>query len=319
MISINFEEQEIDLRENESVLEGLIRAGHEVPNGCRAGVCQSCIMVSDERIDVSEAQQGLTEAQKDLNYFLSCQCRPSERFEVKRAKILEKRIRGRVVSKSMIGRNVISLRVKAPLEYRPGQYVTLWRGRNLARSYSLASHSYYSDFLEFHIKYVRGGEFSPWIWHELSVGDGIDIRGPLGTCIYSGDKEQPILMLALGTGLSPIYGILQDALVKGHKAPIDVLIAAKTARDFYLVNELKEIERRNKKVRIKFLSQEDETNFAQKGNIYDYTKEVFPSLDEHKVYICGAESFVRKLRKQCFLAGARLQNISSDIFLPAAK
>lgn len=318
MISINFENQEIDLHENESVLEGLIRAGYEVPNGCRAGVCQSCIMASEERVDVSAAQQGLSDAQKQLNYFLSCQCRPSKRFKVKRANVLDQRVRGTVISKGMIGRNIINLRVKAPLDYRPGQYVTLWRGNSLARSYSLASHPYYSNFLEFHIKYIRGGEFSTWVWNSLAVGDGIDIRGPLGTCIYTGEKQQPMLMLALGTGLAPIYGILQDALVKGHKGPIDVLIAAKTARDFYLVDEVQEIQKRNDQVNVKLLAQEDSSNFAQHGNVYEYCKEVFPDLSNYRVYICGAESFVRKLRKQCFLAGANLQNISSDIFLPAA-
>lgn len=315
MTSIEFEDTKIILHKNESVLDGLIRSGHDVPNGCHAGVCQSCIMASDDATDISAAQGGLSDIQKELNYFLSCQCKPSTSIRVRRAKPLDKRVRGIVIGKSMIGKNIISLRIKAPLDYRPGQYVTLWKDDSLARTYSLASHPYYNDSLEFHIKYIRGGKFSTWVWDTLRVGDGIDIRGPMGMCVYAGDNDQPLLMAALGTGLAPIYGILQDALVKQHKASIDVVIAAKSSEDFYLVDKMLELQQRNDQVRVKFLSQEESVGFAEHANVYDYCKETFADLKNYRVYICGAESFVRKLRKQCFMSGASMQDIAADIFL----
>lgn len=120
MSSIEFEDSKVMLQSNESVLDGLIRAGYDIPNGCRAGVCQSCIMVSEEIAEIGTAQNGLSETQKELNYFLSCQCKPSTPFRVRRATLLEERVRGTVLEKKMIGKNILGLRVKAPLDYRPG-------------------------------------------------------------------------------------------------------------------------------------------------------------------------------------------------------
>ena len=43
----------------------------------------------------------------------------------------------------------------------------------------------------------------------------------------------------------------------------------------------------------------------------------WPELGGWRIFLCGAESFTRKARRQCFLAGAGMRDISVDSFLAA--
>src|SRR6185437_4292375 len=65
------------LNPGESVLEGLERQGVPVPNSCRAGVCQSCLMQASAGQVPAEAQKGLKDSLKARGYFLACACLPS--------------------------------------------------------------------------------------------------------------------------------------------------------------------------------------------------------------------------------------------------
>ena len=49
----------------------------------------------------------------------------------------------------------------------------------------------------------------------ISVGTKAQIRGPAGECFYvPGRPNQPLLLVGVGTGLSPLYGVLREAASK---------------------------------------------------------------------------------------------------------
>ncbi len=327
MTSIVFENRNITLKENESVLDGFLRAGHhDIPNGCRAGVCQSCIMKSDSAEEITHAQIGLTEAQKTLKHFLSCQCHPKSPIGVQSTSLSSQQTEGVVIDKTLLSSNVTRLRLTADIDYRPGQYLTLWKDKNIARCYSLASHPNKQNYLELHIKHLTDGAFSSWVKSGLNIGDKIKIQGPLGKCFYTAGKAQPLLLSAIGTGLAPILGILQDALEKGHHGAIHLLLGARSPDNFYLVDALKNLAAQNRQISLTFVYQnipaqnntnsEADFSFAVQGDIYQYCKKTYPDMKGYRVFLCGAESFTTKMRKQCFLAGASMGDISADAFIP---
>lgn len=316
MTVIEFQGEPVTLTEGESVLDGLLRQGHQIPHGCRAGVCQSCVVEASEGDNVSSAQAGLSDNQVRLNQFLSCQCIPRESLSVNLVDINDQKTSAQVVDKSWLSESVIRLRLKTNLSYFPGQYVTLWKDENIARSYSLASIDP-DGFLEFHIRRYPGGVFSSWVADSLSVGDTLYLQGPMGKCFYSAEPSQPLLLAAIGTGLAPIYGILRDALSQFHNGPITLVVGAKDMSGLYLIDELMEIARRHDNVSIHVVAQQEAGVEApvQVGDIYPYVKGLLPDMNGYRVYLCGAESFVTKMRKQCFLAGAGMSAISADVFL----
>ncbi len=321
MSKVCFEESTVELQSRESLLDGLLRSGHDIPFGCRAGVCHSCLVSLEDGQVPADAQKGLTAGQVSLGHVLSCQCFPNEPIKVRRLDTAGESVHGRVVSKTWLNEQVIQLKLDAALDYVPGQYVTLWKDDHLARSYSLASEPNQDEFLEFHIKVIEEGSFSQWVANTLEIGAELAIQGPLGKCIYTAQPEQPLLLSAVGTGLAPILGILKDALMKGHVGPIHVVIASKEMSGFYLMDELTQLSVEHGNLSVSFVSMgvgelEPSSIHLFHDDIYQFVQKKFSDLKGFRVFLCGAESFVKKMRKQCFLAGAGMGDISADVFLP---
>eukprot|EP00903_Cladosiphon_okamuranus_P004295 g4293.t1 len=316
MSEVLFEGTNVSLAPGESVLDALLRHGHDIPNGCRAGACQSCLMVSDSESLPANARQGLSDTQIALNHFLACQCKPSEPVKVSLASFEGLKTAGTLVAKDMLNQQVLRLRLSADLIYLAGQYVTLWNEQGIARSYSLASHPAQDDFLEFHIKVISDGAFSQWARDSLHVGGQVQVQGPMGKCVYAASAEQPLLLSAIGTGLAPIYGILKDALSQKHQGQIHLILGARESKSFYLVEELLKLGDEQANLQVHFVAQSSDQDFCQAADIYEFCQSELPDLTGFKVYLCGAESFVKKMRKQSFLSGAAMSDISADVFLP---
>jgi len=58
---------------------------------------------------------------------------------------------------------------------------------------------------------------------------------------------------------------------------------------------------------------------SRESDIYATAKMLVPDFTGTKVFLCGGENFVRKMKKQCFLSGANMGDIHSDTFLSFPK
>jgi CDP-4-dehydro-6-deoxyglucose reductase, E3 len=85
MPSVIYEGQRYELEPGETVLEALLRQQVQVPNSCRAGVCQSCLMRAVGGAVPEKAQAGLKDTMKARGYFLACSCHPEGDLEIKKA------------------------------------------------------------------------------------------------------------------------------------------------------------------------------------------------------------------------------------------
>lgn len=315
MRDIVFENNRINPDDGETVLDALTRHGHAIPSGCRSGVCQACLMELESGVVPGKARTALSDAQVALNYFLSCQCVPQQPIAVRRIAAANLRQEATVAEKFNLSDQVVCLRLKADLAYLPGQYVTLWKDENVGRSYSLASLPDEEDFLEFHIKVIEGGQFSAWAKRELNPGDSLQLQGPMGQCIFTAKPDQPLLLCGIGTGLAPIYGILRQALAQGHNSPIHLVLGALDPRGFYLIDALQELAEQHANLTLHCVVLNEAAAWMQQGDIFSYCKQAFAELGNWRVFLCGDDGFVLKMRKQCFLAGAAMTDISADSFL----
>lgn len=326
MNQIKFCDRSIALAPGESLLDALLRQGMAVPHGCKSGVCQSCLLQADPQTVPSKAQSGLKPAQKQLGYFLSCQCVPEMPMEI-HAVDHEREIKSvKVLEKDWVGVDTLRLRLERPFDYRPGQYLNVWHAHadqdtpNIIRSYSIASVPELENFVELHIKVFARGSFSQWVATTLQPGDNLRVQGPLGECFYTGeDPLQPLLLVGTGTGLAPLYGIARDALQRGHQGAINLTVGATTPGGFYLWNELSALNEGFSQINISLVSQrgEEQARGIFEADLYRYLKTRYPSTKNMRVYLCGAATFVQKMKKQIFLSGTAMGQIYSDAFLPA--
>jgi CDP-4-dehydro-6-deoxyglucose reductase, E3 len=317
MPQITLDGQAYRLTDNESVLDGLTRYGVEIPHGCKSGACQACIMHAQDGELPAQAQAGLSSAQKELGFFLSCRCTPSNDLCVSLNRSNSNKIATQILAIDLLTPQVTRIRLTRSFDFRAGQYVNIWLDASTVRSYSIASCPSTEDFIELHIQHIPNGRFSEHIARQLNVGDELVLQGPMGECFYTGtDKHQPLLLIGIGTGLAPLYGIIKDALHQGHCGPIHLVLGARLRTGFYLQDALIRLTQ-NPNVQVDFVCLE-ESDAGQATDIYSFIRQRYASTKHQRLYLCGAESFVRKMKKQVFLAGANLRDIHADAILPCS-
>lgn len=319
MTSVTVDAARIELNEGETVLDGLLREGIEHPHGCKSGVCQSCILQLSEGEVPGVAQQSLTAAQQQLGYFLACQCKPNSDICAVSGTVTAAKVCANILSIEKLNAHVLRLRMEAEMAFKAGQYISVWNPQGQSRCYSIASLSSETGIIELHIKLLPGGVFSEWFDKSLAVGESVEISGPMGECIYTAAPDQPLLLAGIGTGLAPLYGILQDALHAQHKGSITLVVAAKNSSQLYLMNQLRVLEQQVDNLTVHFLVQtlDDNKQDVRVADIYQFIKETHPVTKGYRAFLCGADSFVKKMKKHIFLSGADMKDISADAFLPS--
>lgn len=306
-------------------MDTLLSNGHEVPNSCRAGACQSCLMQATSGAVPGQAQVGLKDTLRAQGYFLACRCQPEGDLAVRLPAPEDVRTAATVSGLERLAEHVLRLRLKpgAPFTYRAGQYATLWRNKAIGRSYSLASVPGQDEELEFHIKIIPGGRFSAWASGELRLGDRLMIQGPSGNCFYVPEsKRKELLLIGTGTGLAPLYGILRNALLAaGHQANIQLFHGAVDPSGLYLADEVQALADQHPNFRYHpavLGANSSPPAGVHVGSVDELALSTVPNLAGSKVYICGDPAFVNRLRKRIFLAGASMGDIYVDAFLPPA-
>ena len=112
-----------------------------------------------------------------------------------------------------------------PPHVEPGQYLTLGLavdGRIVQRPYSTATRAGAHEELEFLVRLVPGGTFTPLLW-TLGVGDRLRIGRPKGLFNRIPGDDRTHLFIATGTGLAPFVGMI-DTFIGRPEAPRAVVI-----------------------------------------------------------------------------------------------
>ena len=321
MAQLKFKNNVFTVPVGSTVLDTLLEQGHEIPNSCRAGACQSCMMQVTKGSVPENSQKGLKDSQKAKGFFLACSCEPKEDIDIQLIDTEQLRIAATVSKITKLSSDVIELKIKpfGSLEYHAGQYVTLWKDETLGRSYSLAKLPEENGNLTFHIKLISDGKFSGWVHNELQVADTLFIQGPIGDCFYtSGNPEQNILLIGTGTGLAPLYGIIHDALQQGHTGEIHLFHGALNPSGLYLTEELSQLAHKHSNVNYHpcVVNTENSTltNITE-GDITKIALEIIPKPNGWKSFLCGNEDLVKQLKKKIFLAGSKMNDIYADPFI----
>jgi NAD(P)H-flavin reductase/ferredoxin len=306
---------------DESILDTLLRHNIDIPYACKAGVCNTCVMVADGGKPSCNATLGLKETLVEQGYFLSCQCVPSAPISVRKADEFGLFSQALVIQKSHLSKDVCRLRLRTStdLYYRAGQYINI-RGLNeQIRSYSLASVPTQDDYLELHIKRMPNGLVSDWLFNDVSLEDTLDIQGAYGDCYYlPNNPDKDILMIGTGTGLAPLIGILRDAIASGHQGQIRLYHGDKEPDGLYLDDDLRTFADMHDNVHYipcVSVSTGDVGEDIFKGRAADRAFTDNKDLKGQSVYLCGSPEMVKSARKIAYLSGASMKDIYADPFI----
>ena len=103
-------------------------------------------------------------------------------------------------------------------DYRAGQFLTVRvpseRPGGAARCYSLCSSPLRDDRLKVTVKRTRAGYASNWLCDHVEAGHELEVLPPAGTFVPA-DLDTDFLLLAGGSGITPVLSILKSALHGG--------------------------------------------------------------------------------------------------------
>lgn len=321
---LNYQGHDYSINENETVLDCLLREDCQISHSCKSGTCQSCMMQAVAGDIPEKAQVGLKANYKKQNLFLSCQCVPTGDMKVCGPDEAGLDVRAFIARKEFLNHNVVKICLKHhdDFECEPGQYLTLVNPEGVARSYSIANDPKFEGVIELHVRLIEDGKMSDWLKDVAEVGSEVVVRGPAGSCFYvddEGDKDYPIILAGTGTGLAPLYGIVNEALAREHRGAIQLFHGALNEKDLYLVEELRAVEAAYGNFSYTACVLEGEAD--QDYCVGDLQKMVIESLPSDKaavnLFLCGAPSLVNPLKTKAFLSGLASQKIFTDPFLPS--
>ncbi|RON09539.1 hypothetical protein BK659_11500 [Pseudomonas brassicacearum] len=295
--------------EGSNLLDALNQNGMHVPYSCRAGSCHACLVhclkgeVSDRRPDALSAEQ------RQQGWRLACQCEVVDDLQVAVFDPLRDGLPATVEAADWLSPSVLRLRLRPerPLRYQAGQHLVLWAG-NVARPYSLASLPQEDRFLEFHLDCRLPGEFSDAA-RQLNIGDPIrlgELRG--GALHYDPDwQTRPLWLLAAGTGLGPLFGVLREALRQDHQGEIRVIHLAHDASEHYLAKPLAALAANRPNLSIELLTAAELT--AALAQLRLVSRQTLALL-------CGHPDSVDAFARRLYLAGLPRNQLLADVFVP---
>lgn len=312
VIKLIFENQSLQCRDNETVLEALERQNCSVSFSCRNGICHSCLMRCTKGSPGDESQKGLDPELAAKGYFLPCKCNPTAALQISAADPADLFKQATIIQKQWLCESVIQLQLQpsSPILYQGGQYIQLRHPQGLTRNYSIASNLIEDPYIELQIKRTAQGKMSHWLCDTLQEQDNIDFLGPLGHCCYQkGDRSRNLLLIATGSGLAPLQGIIKEALLEAHSGDIYLYHGSRFVSGLYNGNYLEQLARKYSNFfyypcvsgehRDKFLA----NTRIQTGRASDVAFKRHPQLQDWEVYICGPgdmvqESFKRAQQQQ---------------------
>lgn len=303
-----------------TVLECLESHGVAPPSSCRSGICQTCLMQATKGKPPVAAQKDLKQTLAAQNYFLACVCSPQEDMEIALPGADLSRVSARLVSRQPLNSDIalLTLECETPIEYKAGQFVSVFRDDGLARSYSLASQPYIDPhLLQIHVRRLPGGRMSQWLHNDARIGERISITGARGNCFYvPGKTHLPLLLVGTGSGLAPLWGIVVDALTQGHTGPVYLYHGSHSPAGLYLVDAMRRLEAEHSNFHyVPCVSAAGGAVGYRTGRADDIALTTHTDLSDFRVYLCGHPEMVKHMKQEAFLNGTSMRDIYADPFV----
>jgi propane monooxygenase reductase subunit len=332
---------EMDVREGETVLDAAFRQGISVMHGCKEGQCASCkSRLIDGEIELLKYSTfALPESERDTDHILLCRTLAFSDITVEllnydedllSRSIAVKEVSATLTSITSLTREIrlLTLELSSPMRFWAGQYVDITiPGSGITRSFSMANAPAEggSNTLQFIIKMYPQGAFSARLDGGLNPGDPLMVKGPYGTCFHREGRSGPLVLIGGGSGMSPLWSILQDHAARGDQRPVRFFYGARTRADLFHLEEFAAFTASLPDFRfIPALSHAtpEEAWDGEGGFIHDVVARTLRAegLDgEIDAYACGPPPMIDAVLPVLQRAGVEPERIYFDKFTPATR
>ena len=209
-----------------------------------------------------------------------------------------------------------------------GQHVdvrlTAEDGYQAQRSYSIASPPE-DKSLMLTVERIADGEVSPYLVDELSVGDQIELRGPIGGYFVWDARDgkndgSPLFLVAAGSGIVPLMAMIRHRANWNNKVPTKLLYSSRSYDDVIYREELADISAKDSSLRvIHTLTRHQPTNWMSYGRRID--REMLADTawvpgEKPLAFVCGPTPAVETVANYLLELGYEPERIRTERFGP---
>jgi len=318
------------VNEGETILDAALRDNRIYPYGCRSGVCGAykCELVSGS-VDYGDYEDfALPDDEKKQGKVLLCQATALEDVAIDVDEIMTgtsiqiKMLPCRVGKLERLAEDVIQLFLTLPktqqFNFIAGQYIDIILKDGQRRSFSIANlpENAAEEGLELHIRHVPDGHFTPRVFDSMKERDLLRFEGPFGTYFLQSEVETPIIMVAGGTGFSPVKGLVEQAMQQNPDYQIHLFWGARDIQDLYMNSLAREwAEKYTGFTYTPVLSESKSDGWSgETGFVHEAVSRSYEDVTGYDIYASGPPIMVDSVRDTLKAKGMDSQRFYFDSF-----
>jgi ferredoxin-NADP reductase len=191
-------------------------------------------------------------------------------------------------------------------------------GYSTQRSYSLAAPAD-GDRVELTVQRVADGEVSPYLTQVLSIGDPIELRGPVGGWFVWRDTDRsPVLLVAGGSGIVPLMAMIRARSRAYSRVPFRLIYSVRTPDDACYAAELRQRVRDDAGLDVRYVytrrAPADWPGTTGRIGVATLNTYGWPAALRPACFVCGPTGFVETVADILVALGHDTHRIKTERF-----
>jgi len=216
-----------------------------------------------------------------------------------------------------------TLRFQVPkerqLRSKPGQFLTFqWTvdGQRVPRSYTISSSPVHENYVEITPKRTENGCVSAFLNERAKPGLAVEASGPYGRFYFDETLHKSIVLIAAGSGITPMISMLRYIDDLELATPVTLLYCVRTGADVIFENELERLSRSRPSFKYEVcLSKPDPTWKGRSGRLTEeFVTQNVTNLDAQTFFLCGPKGFMDNARQILSTLGVNRDRILQESF-----
>lgn len=321
-VTFRASDKAVDADDGEWLYEVCDRAKSGVPFACKAGACGTCateVLSGADHMDPQTAREVRTLTAEGLDparFRLPClsNVHGDITFGAPARAEGEALATHDVTVESWRPLNLSVCEVRffvdgGAFDFLPGQYVIVQvpnrqDGTVIRRSYSISTPPSERGHFEICVRAVAGGHASNFV-HRLRPGRKLKVEGPFGDFVLDQESKSDILMIATGTGISPIRSMLTHLLYYKSDRRVRLFFGLRSEQDLFYTDLLRGLSAHYPNFEAMITLSQPRDWPGHRGRVTDLV-ERFVTSDDAKsteAYLCGSSAMIRSCSRQLATLG----------------
>ena len=208
--------------------------------------------------------------------------------------------------------------------HRAGQHVDVRLvaedGYQAQRSYSIASPPE-ERLVALTVERIDNAEVSPYLCDVLRVGDGLEVRGPIGGYfVWDITQGGPLLLVAGGSGIVPLMAMLRhharsDANARAQ-VPVRLLYSARSWEEIIYRTELEQLTQGQVTFTLTRDAPADWAGYRRRIDRAMLEQVSWPASQMPRAFVCGPTPLVESVSTLLVALGHDSSNVRTERFGP---